>query len=182
MDCRCYLFFWLKTWKTVRCNTCLEGLLIWINTQLWMKPGALSHVLLVYAWSVLPLSAWNIHWLIYLQPNFLANNSAGRNLTALQWRLRVPCWLDDSWSTQTWECSHLSRFWAEIIRLNTVHTVLALHQSSSSSWNMIARTLIWCKMVCLEWCIIISSLEVSTHMYVSTILWIYWKWIYHSCL
>lgn len=62
------------------------------------------------------------------------------------------------------KCSHQSRFWAEIIRLNIVHIVLALHQSSSSSWNTIARTLICWKMVHLEWCIISSTLPVPTHM------------------
>lgn len=94
MDRRCYLCLWFKTWKTVRCNICLEGLLIWINTQLWMKHWALSRVLLVYACLVLAPLAWNIHWLSYVQPD-LANNSAGRNLPPLQWRLR-----DDSWSIQ----------------------------------------------------------------------------------
>ena len=86
--CRCYLCWWFKTWwfKNIR----LEALLIWINTQLWMKHWALADVLLVYACSVLPPSAWNIHWLSYLQPS-LANSSAGRNLPPLSegWETHV---------------------------------------------------------------------------------------------
>lgn len=43
------------------------------------------------------------------------------------------------------------------------HILLALHQSSSPNWNMIARTLIRWKTVHLEWWIISSCLPVPTH-------------------
>lgn len=80
--------------------------------------------------------------------------------TFIGWFLEYPAW----------EQSHLSRFRAEIIRLNITHIVLALHKSGSSSWNTIARTLICQKMVHVE-CCIISPKSASTHpceTYVST--------------
>lgn len=43
------------------------------------------------------------------------------------------------------------------------HILLAVHQSSSSNWNLIPRTLICWKTVHLEWWIISSCLPVPTH-------------------
>lgn len=116
---------------------------------------ALSLVSPAYAYSVFPCSSWNIH---YLQPSAQLSKKFSKQKPA-HFTVKAERYM----LVGGFQVSSLRMFSSVRVLSWDNPILLALHQSSSPNWNMIARTLIRWKTVHLEWWIISSCLPVPTH-------------------